>query len=159
MFDFTSVGGGFFLLKEWVSRLAVNQTQTLTNLGKTSQPMVGPVPQASSTTRRIRALLQGILVSLILRAVLIATVHARGWGVGGRGIVKYRIPTFHPGLNDLTHQNYFSFSWTHSMRLRSRSTLGHCPTTVGQDMHLLREQTDFDVTVGQRLVSEGNSAC
>ena len=35
----------------------------------------------------------------------------------------------------------------------------HCPTTVGQNIHLLWKQTDFDFTVRQSLVSDENSAC
>ena len=32
---------------------------------------------------------------------------------------------------------------------RARSTMRHCPTAVGQDVQLQREQTDLDFTVGQ----------
>ena len=43
--------------------------------------------------------------------------------------------------------------------LKPRSTSGHCRRPVEQNTLLLWEQTNFDFTVGQSLVSEENSAC
>ena len=44
-----------------------------------------------------------------------------------------------------------------SSRLKPRSAIRHCLTTVGQNIHLLWEQTDSDFTVGQCLVSDENT--
>ena len=44
------------------------------------------------------------------------------------------------------------YHWATQIQDRRRSTTTHCPTTVGLDIRLLWERTDFDLTVGQGLV-------
>ena len=43
--------------------------------------------------------------------------------------------------------------------LKGSDPLSHCRTTLGQYIQSLREQTDFDFTVGQWFASHENSAC
>ena len=43
--------------------------------------------------------------------------------------------------------------------LKAQSTIEDCCTRVGRNIQLLSEQTDFDFTVGQCVVSDENSAC
>ena len=40
-----------------------------------------------------------------------------------------------------------------------KACIRHCLNTVGQNVQLLWEQTDFDVTVGHCLVSGDTNAC